>query len=446
MKKCIKFFSLAALIVLILSALPVTALAAELPYWYPDDVDSWEEFHTDEDTTRVVDLADLFTDEEEALLNERSLWLRETYDADVVIYTDMTAYGFDVPILAADFYDFNGYGCGDDFDGICLFLLMDPLDRQGYACATGRVEYLYSEDAANDLDDVLYAHLANGEYFEGVYDWMGNIGTLLDKGVPFAPDWFPSQGEAFIRRHDASYPRVTDVTGNLTQDEIADLTARAKELSDKLGFDVALHFTNTSAGLGRQEYSDAYFKYNGLGFGEDYSGVLATIFTGSGTAVLTVSGSAASKLSEKNIELIEEGLEDKTDTNSFYGAGKRFVSWLGTTVKTGRAPRTPIVWGLRIVFSAIIALIVSAVAVSRAKKNMQTIRTQYDANRYLDRSSLSVVRTKDEYTHSTETRVYKPIDRGGSGGSSGGSSGRSSYSGSYHGSSGRSHSGSGRKF
>lgn len=447
MKKPLRLLAVLAALLFALPLLSLPVLAGELPYWYPDDPDSWVEFHTDESTKRVVDLADVFTDEEETLLEERSRELRDELGVDVVIYTDMTDYSFDVSILAADFYDYCGYGCGDDFDGICLFLLMDPENRQGWACASGRLEYLYSEDAANDLDDRLYDYLGDGKFFEGVYDWMFNIGTLADKGIPFAPEWYPSQSEGFIRSHNASYPRVTDITGKLSDDEIRDLTERAKALSDKLGIDVAIHFTNTSCGMGRQDYSDAYFKYNGLGFGADYDGVLATIFTGSGTVVLTVSGSAAEKLTEKNIELIEEGVEDKAESDKFYGAGKRFVRYLGSTLSTGRVPRTPIVWGLRIAFAAVAALIVSSIVTAKAKANMKTVRTKYEADSYLDRDSLKIVNVKDEYTHTSQTRVYSPIDRGGSGGTrSGGSSGRSSYSGSYHGSSGRSHSGSGRKF
>ena len=448
MKKRFRILSAAAAVLFLLPLLlPFGALAEGLPSWYPEDVDNWQEFHTDESTPRVVDLADLFTDEEEALLEERSRELRETYAADVVVYTDYTDYGVDIFDFTADFYDFNGYGCGDDYDGICLFLKMDPNDRTGCVSATGRVEYLYTEDAANDLDDVLYSYLGDGEYVEGVYDWMFNIGTLLDKGVPFAPPWYPSQSSAFIRTHDASAPRVTDVTGLLTAGEIAELTERAKALSDKYGVDVAIHFSNTSYGMDRQAYSDAYYKYNGLGFGEDYSGILATIFTGSGRVLLTVSGKAAEKLSERKLELLVEGVEDKTDTNDSFGAGKRFLSYLGTTLKTGRVPRTPIVWGLRIVFSAVIAAIVSAIVTAKARSNMKTVRTKYEANDHLDRGSLSVKNIKDEYTHSTTTRVYSPISTGGSGGTrSGGSSGRSSYSGSYHSSSGRSHSGSSRKF
>ncbi len=447
MKKIVKLLSLSAALLFLLALVPLFASADGLPSWYPEDLDSWREFHTDESTKRVVDLADVFTDEEEALLEERSREIRAAFAADVVVYTDYSDYGFDIFQITADFFDLNGYGCGDDFDGVCLFLLMDPDDRTGCVSASGRVEYLYTEETANALDDALYSLLGDGEFFEGVYGWMFNIGTLLDKGVPFAPEWYPSQSEGFIRRHDASFPRVTDITGNLSESELALLTAKAKELSDKYGFDVAIHFSNKSYGMDRQEYSDAYYKYNGLGFGEDYSGILATIFTGSGKVLFTVSGKAAEKLSEKQLELLTEGVEDKTDTNDYFGAGKRFVSYLGTTLKTGRVPRTPLIWGLRAAFSAVVALIVSLAVTAKAKANMKTVRTKYEADSYLVKDSLSVRNVKDEYTHSTSTRVYKPIDRGGSGGTrSGGSSGRSSYSGSYHGSSGRSHSGSSRKF
>ena len=445
MKRLIKAFSLLFAAFLALALVPFAVLAdEEMPYWYPEDVSSWVFTPADPDAPRVVDDADIFTDEEERMLEARIREIAPKYEADIVVFTDMSAHGLSVPVYAADFYDFCGYGYGEEHDGICLFILMDPADRQGWVCATGRLQPLYTEDVANQLDDVLYEYLGSGEYFEGVYDWIGNIGTFLGKGVPFAPDWMPSSSESFVRYHDSSAPRATDVSGRITEDELAELDAAARGLAEKYGLDVVIHFSNTSYNMSRQSYCDAYYYYNGYGFGEDFDGILATVFTGSGTVVVTPYGSAVSLLNEKKIELLEQGAEDLTSAGDMFKAGSRLLSYLGTTLRTGRVPRTPIVWGLRTVFSAVVALIVSSVMISTMKKNMQTIRTAYEADKYLAESN--IVSVLDEYTHSSTSRVYSPIQRSSGGGGGGRSSGGSSHSSSYHGSSGTSHSGSGRRF
>ena len=452
MKRCI--YSVAAVLLALVFMLPCAVFAEgeakeAMPSWYPEDVDSWTFTPAAENAPRVVDDADVFTDEEEARLEAHIRELAPKFETDIVIFTDMSTHGLTVPVYAADFYDFSGYGYGDQHDGFCLFILMDPADRQGWCCVTGdRPRGLYTEDVANDIDDALYEYLGNGEYFEGVYDWITNIGTLLDKGIPFAPDWYPSDPASFRRFHDAEFPRVNDIAGVLTESEIAKLTEKAKAISEQCGLDIALLFTNTSSNMYRDDYCEAYYRYNGLGFGDSYDGILTTFFTGSGTVLVTTEGKGAEALTEEQLNSLISTVSFLSDSGSFNSAGTRWLNYLGRTLKTGRVPKTPGRWVFRGVVSAVVALIASSILTSSLKKKMETVKIARGASDYLVHDSLSIQNIEDEYINSDVTRVYKPLPKGGGGSSRGGGSGggRSSYSSSYRGSSGSSHSGSGRRF
>lgn len=158
------------------------SVKANLPDWYPEDPKSFQ-FFSDPAAPRVVDLADIFTDEEE----EKMLALIEDYtaktDRDIVIYTDRSSYGFGEAVWSADFYDFNGYGIGPEREGVCLFINMDPADRCWWCCCTGsRTMGAYDQATANKLDDRLEKYMVNGEYGEGVINWIGNMGKFLETG------------------------------------------------------------------------------------------------------------------------------------------------------------------------------------------------------------------------------------------------------------------------
>ena len=142
--------------------LPITDITARVgegsdkPAWFPVNPDSFPEYH-DETAPRIVDTADLFTEEEEMQMEARLAEIRSELNKDIVVATDVSSYGLDQSIYAADFYDFNGYGIGDQFEGVVLFICMDPNDRGWFVTCTGpETRALYTEQIANQMDDMLY--------------------------------------------------------------------------------------------------------------------------------------------------------------------------------------------------------------------------------------------------------------------------------------------------
>ena len=431
-----------------------------LPSWYPEDISDFESFH-DDAAPRVVDDADIFSDEDEAQMEQRLYEIRSEINKDIVIYTDVSLYGMEQSVLAADFFDFNGYGCGDDHEGVCLFICMDPNDRGWWAACTGpETMKLYTEEFANDMDDVLYEYMAAGDYAGGVKDWIENFRTLYVKGRPFSPDWLPSPGEETERFHSKDAPRIDDQVGVLNDTEIKNLSAQAKDIADKYGIDAVIHISKSTYGMDIAEYAEKYFRYNGYGLGNDYSGILLTVVFNKGdrnyamnaSKNIYTSGAGADKLSDVNFNRLDGIAENKVRLATVGEEYEGLSYWLSQVEhmeRTGRVKRSTGYWVWIAIFSSGCGAVFGGAKLKGAKKRMAVPALKESADAYLIANSLKVT-GNDRFLNSHTERRYNPVkttdDSSSSGSSSGRSSGRSSYSSSYSGSSGTTHSGSGRKF
>lgn len=424
---------------------------ADMPAWYPKDPASFPQY-LDETAPRVVDTADLFTAEEEASMEERLSAIRREINRDIVVFTDTSTYGLERAVYAADFYDFNGYGCGEDREGVCLFICMDPQNRGGWTCCTGPVTMgLYTEEVANQIDDMLYDFLGAGRYCEGVTDWIENFRRLYVTGSPYTPDWALQAQEDFTRTHNPDAPRVVDDACLLTEEEEETLSAQAAAIAGEYDLDVVIHTARHPGSMEEQEFSDAFYYYNGYGHGEQYDGILLTIFKRPGYPApdpcITASGKALEKLTDVNRSRLAGRCRDKVILDEYAEAAGSWLEQTRHMLRTGRAPRSAFSWNVTIGLEALAGAIFGAISLARARSRMATPKIQTDADRYLVRDSLQIRKLADTFLDATTTKTYSPIkeeDDDSSDSSSGG--GSSSYSSSYSGSSGTTHSGSGRNF
>ncbi|MCR5370001.1 MAG: TPM domain-containing protein [Clostridium sp.] len=419
------------------------------PAWYPVEPQNFTRYQ-DASASRVVDAADLFTDAEEQKMEQRLAEIRGEIGRDIVIYTDSSAYGFEHNILAADFYDFNGYGMGDDFEGACLLICMDPEDRGFYTVCTGEeTKALYTEEFANQMDDVLYEYMVNGQYGDGAADWIENFYTLYTKGMPFPPEWYDPDYTDAARTNNASAPRIDDTAGLFTADEIQKLTDQAKKISDKYGLDVVVHTAESPAGLSPYEYAELYYKQCGYGFGDNYDGIVLTMFRDggyNGHTDMYASGTGLKKLTDVNRDRLLGFAEDDANAGKYYSSASGWLSNVAHMEKTGRVSRSLFYWLMTLVMGSGLGSIFGGVSLGGAKARMKVPKPQVNADRYLVPGSLRVAAMGGDHLINTRTdRRYVPpapksSDRGG------GSSGGSTFHSSFSGSSGTSHSGSGRKF
>lgn len=112
---------------------------------------------------RLVDGADLLNSHEEVMLGGMLDEISERQHCDVAVVTMDSLKGKTPQAYADDFYDYNGYGMGDDDDGILLLVSME--DRDWYittysfgetALTLAGIEYI-SEKFLPDLSDGNYA-------------------------------------------------------------------------------------------------------------------------------------------------------------------------------------------------------------------------------------------------------------------------------------------------
>lgn len=266
MKKILAFILTALLLT---SALPALA-QGEMPDWYPEDISAWT-YEADPDAPRLKDEADILTDDEETLLLEEMQRVSAETGIDVVLWTSPTAYGMDQESLIEDYYDFNGYGLGEDHDGMVMLVCMDPEDRGWAVAATGRMETIYTREAAEALDDVLYPFMKAGDYAEGLTGWVCALPTLVTKGIPYAPDWYPDLSEHYVWAPDPTAPRVNDRGGILTDDEERMLSEKIAAVSAETGMDVVLYTDDRDWGINPKTLMTDYLTYGGYGLGKDGS-------------------------------------------------------------------------------------------------------------------------------------------------------------------------------
>ena len=113
--------------------------------------------------TRVVDMADLLDNSEEAALLSMLDEISIRQELDVVVVTVNTLDGKTPMDYADDFYDYNGYGFGENRDGVLLLVCMEDRDwrisTSGYGITVftdAGIEYI-SEKFLPDLSDGNYA-------------------------------------------------------------------------------------------------------------------------------------------------------------------------------------------------------------------------------------------------------------------------------------------------
>lgn len=112
---------------------------------------------------RVVDMAELLNDSEKTALLSKLDEISERQKLDIVVLTVNTLDGKTPRDYADDFYDYNGYGFGENKDGILLLVSMEDRDwwisTTGYgitALTDAGIEYI-SEKFLSDLSDGDYA-------------------------------------------------------------------------------------------------------------------------------------------------------------------------------------------------------------------------------------------------------------------------------------------------
>ncbi len=156
--------------------------------------------------TKVYDYANLFTLEEVENLEASATEIAEKYQMDIGIVTTDDAEGKTAKLYAHDFYDHNGYGYGNNFNGVLFLIDMDNREIFISTCGSG-IEY-FTDLRISKMLDSAYSYVSNQNYYGAATDFIANVESNINKGIP--SDQHPVEKEFSDPRVDYNNPNMTD--------------------------------------------------------------------------------------------------------------------------------------------------------------------------------------------------------------------------------------------
>lgn len=175
-KKCFSLFL--ALFFTVISGFPIFA-AGDLP--------------------RLLDYADVLSDSEERELLNKLDEISERQQMDVVVVTINSLEGEDVVDYADDFYDYNGYGFGEDRDGILFLISLG--DRDWCITTRGYAITAFTDAGIDYMTEWIVSDLTNGDYaaaFTTFADRCDDYITQAKTGMPYDVDNLPKEPFPFF--------------------------------------------------------------------------------------------------------------------------------------------------------------------------------------------------------------------------------------------------------
>lgn len=139
----------------------------------------------------VVDEANLLTPQQEEDLAVYAESIINEYGMDVAIVVVSSLDGKSAQAYADDYFDYNGYGIGDDDSGV-LFLL--AIDDREYAISTyGKAIDALSDRDIDELLDCVYNEFVSGNYYLGLRTYLDNLENefydYAQSGKPGKPNY-----------------------------------------------------------------------------------------------------------------------------------------------------------------------------------------------------------------------------------------------------------------
>ena len=150
--------------------------------------------------SRLVDNADLLTDSEENTILSKLDEISNRQQFDVVVVTVNSLDGKSPMQYADDFYDYNGYGFGADYDGVLLLVSME--DRDWYITTTGFGITAITDAGIEYISDKFVSGLGDGEYakaFTSYAELCDEFITQAKTGKPYDVGNMPKEPFNFAK-------------------------------------------------------------------------------------------------------------------------------------------------------------------------------------------------------------------------------------------------------
>lgn len=140
---------------------------------------------TPEETTvkcdsRLNDMAGLLTDSEAEEVLDRLNAVSENHQFDTVIVTTDYLGDKNYVEYADDYFDYNHFGFGSNYDGAVMLISMEPGNRHCYISTSGRgISEFSSSRIDSMLDEIVDDHLSDGEYYEAMLSFADLVDDYL---------------------------------------------------------------------------------------------------------------------------------------------------------------------------------------------------------------------------------------------------------------------------
>ena len=189
----------------------------------------------------IVDGAGYLTDTEIAELTAQLDRIRSQYNFDVAVYIEDTMSGYDAESTADDIYDYQGYGMGENYDGIMLYLSKNP--RKYHYTTYGYGITVFTDRGLEYLDNKVLPYLQNDNYAAAIETYAETAEELLT---------YAAQGEPYNEKpeKDGTSKLMAIAAAILAPFGIAGIATGSK--SKKM---------NTAV---KQDYADSYMKQGSM--------------------------------------------------------------------------------------------------------------------------------------------------------------------------------------
>lgn len=134
----------------------------------------------------ITDSVGYLTEEQNKELSARLDKIREQYNFDIVFVSEDRISAYDAQAAADDIYDYNGYGYGENYDGI-LFYIADS-ERKYHFSICGSGETIFNENGLAYLEKKIVPYLKKDNYYAAVKSYADHTEELLEmaaEGKPF---------------------------------------------------------------------------------------------------------------------------------------------------------------------------------------------------------------------------------------------------------------------
>ena len=223
-------------------------------------------------------------------------------------------------------------------------------------------------------------------------------------------------------------------------DTLADLEEQAESASDGHDVDVYFLVVDDIGDADQRDYAKNYYISNGLGYGDEQSGILFLLAVGSRKYVTITYGGGVTAFTDYRIEQLEDEVVPLLSDGDYADAAQTYIDLCASTLDFYAENGEPLDYdndpdgGLGLIGILIVVgipMLIAAVVCGILYSRMKTAQLKTEADDYIGAGLKLRVKT-DLYTHTDRVEVYDPpqpeSDSGGSttdsdgfGGSSGGS-------------------------